>query len=72
MSSIKKPFKKIHNHLVIISPITIIPIFHITCITIINYFIVFGKHDNILRSIYFYYNVVEINDCNMLYLYCIL
>lgn len=51
--------------------ISITEFFHIICIAIIDYFIISGRENGVLRLISHYYSIRKTNSGSMLYLHCI-
>lgn len=58
-------FRKMQNHIIIINPIVVAQFFCITYITIIDYLLIFKKQNNLLKLIFHYYDIVEINGHSM-------
>lgn len=52
--------------------VAIAQFFYIICITIMDHVIIFGRQDDLLGPIFYYYGIVETNNSGILQLHCIL
>lgn len=60
------------DYIIIINFIAIVQFFYIIFIAIIDYLLAFKRENNFLRLFSYYYNIMAINDYNILHLHYIL
>lgn len=62
-------FKNMQEYVVTMNPIAITQFFYITYVVITDHLIISNKHDDFLEPIFYHYDIVKINGCNILHLH---